>query len=87
MSLEDVSDKWKLTESGRVYLDIDDRGFIRGDAEHRGTINLRGKLWRLVHILHLNSDLREKHKTQVKRLKRTSLNQSRLQRTDKNTFI
>lgn len=45
---------------GCVYLHLDDGSFIGGDAEYIGTINLWGKLWWLVHILHLNSNLRQK---------------------------
>lgn len=53
--------KWKLTEAWCVYLDVDDGGFIGGDAEHRGVILSGGKLWRLVHVLHLNCDLRKEN--------------------------
>lgn len=45
-------------EAGCVYLDGGDGGFIWSDVEDGGFINLRGKLWRLVHVHHLNSDLR-----------------------------
>lgn len=52
--------KWNLTEAGRVYLDVDDGGFIGGDAEHGGVVLSGGKLRRLVHVLHLNGDLRRR---------------------------
>lgn len=54
------SNNWELTKAGCVYLDLDDRGFIRGNAEHRAFINLLGKPRWLVYVLHLNCDLREK---------------------------
>lgn len=49
-----------MTEAGCVYLDMDDGGFIRSDAEYRGFINLAGKPRRLVYVLDLDSDLRDK---------------------------
>lgn len=49
----------QLMGAGCVYLHLDDWGFVRRDAEHRGFIIVRGELWRLVYVLHLNSDLRD----------------------------
>lgn len=67
-----ISRQMETEKVGCVYLHLDDRSFIWGDAEYGGTINLWGKLWRLVHILHLNSNLRQKEtlkRISVQRLK------------------
>lgn len=43
-----------------VYLDPDDGGVVHNAAEHGGFINFGLELRRLVDVVNMNSDLREK---------------------------
>ena len=66
------ADRQDQTGAGCLYLDLNNRGFIRVGAEDRGFVNLRVKLWCLVHILQMNCDLRDRKKKKVKTQRRTS---------------
>lgn len=54
-----------MTEAGCGYLDVDDGVLIGGDAEHRGFVHCGGKLWRFVHVVHLNCDLTDRKQVKL----------------------
>ena len=56
-----LSKRLKAKVIKRLYLDIDNRGFVEGDAEDLGCVVVLDKLRSLILIHNLHTDLRNRH--------------------------